>query len=226
MKTEQFTFNDKTIDVHPTQDARQWFMTVEEVARAYGVERHVILNALRRHSDELREEHEKGVTNCYTLGGSQETRVIYREGVIKIGFFIRGERAKAFRQFATTLVVQHLDRSGSNSAEGYERLLSKFERMEAKMESNMRGMESNLSHKLDDLVCGSKTAYGDDQDQIHGLVAAVAEGYGVDGRTVWGWIQTECDVASYKKQNVKIINFLRSKLNRLNRPCRLVANNT
>jgi hypothetical protein len=44
------------------------------------------------------------------------------------------------------------------------------------------------------------------------LVNQVAEEHGVDGRTVWGWIQTECDVASYKKQNLRIKNFLRNKL--------------
>ena len=56
------------------------------------------------------------------------------------------------------------------------------------------------------------TVFGDDKDEIQNLVSRVASMYGVDGRTVWGWVQSELDVQSYKKQNRKVINFLRNKL--------------
>lgn len=54
--------------------------------------------------------------------------------------------------------------------------------------------------------------FGDDKNEIQSLVEQVAYEHGVDGRTVWGWVQSELDVQSYKKQNRKIINFLKNKL--------------
>ena len=201
MQSGQFTFNDTTLEVHPTQDDKQWFMTVEEVARAYGVGNRAIRQTLERHAEEIRYGIERGEQVVPTLGGNQSSIIIYREGVIKLGFFIHGERAKAFRQFATELVIQHLDQSSNNSPKGYEQLLSKIE-----------GVEANLSQKLDQLNCVAETVFGDERKEIQDLVAAVAKMYEVDGRTVWGWIQTECDVSSYKKQNLKVKNFLRNKL--------------
>ena len=69
-----------------------------------------------------------------------------------------------------------------------------------------------IDKKLDQLNCVAETVFGDEQKEIQDLVAAVAKLYEVDGRTVWGWVQTECDVSSYKKQNVKVKNFLKNKL--------------
>lgn len=69
-----------------------------------------------------------------------------------------------------------------------------------------------VNKKLDEMLCISETVFGDDQKEIQDLVAAVAKVYCVDGRTVWGWVQTECDVSSYKKQNQKVKNFLKNKL--------------
>lgn len=69
-----------------------------------------------------------------------------------------------------------------------------------------------LDKKMDGMIGVSETVFGDDQKEIQDLVAAVARVHGVDGRTVWGWVQTECDVSSYKKQNLKVKNYLRNKL--------------
>jgi prophage antirepressor-like protein len=208
MKKELIDFAGTNLEVAHTGDAKQWFMTVEDVARAYGVERAAIMNAISRHRDEIREKLEiDGVTKCDSIGRQQEMRVIYRDGVIKLGYFMRGERAKAFRQFATDLVTQYLDENGGNSADGFMQLLARLD-----------GMETTLNKKLDQLNCVAETVFGDDQKEIQDLVTAVAEKYKVDGRTVWGWVQTECDVSSYKRQNLKVKNFLRNKLGKGLRP--------
>jgi hypothetical protein len=69
-----------------------------------------------------------------------------------------------------------------------------------------------LDAKLDELNCVKETVFGNDEPEITDLVKQVSEKYKVDGRTVWGWIQTDCDVGSYKKQNLKIKNYLKKKL--------------
>src|SRR5580692_9725043 len=90
-----------------TGDSRRWYMTVEDVALGYGVRRQTIMTHLQDHADELRDGIEKdavGITD--TIGRRQQKTVLYRDGVIKMGFFVRSPQAKEFRQWATNLVVQ------------------------------------------------------------------------------------------------------------------------
>lgn len=197
MSVQEIAFAGSNLTVHTVSDPKRWFMTVEEVAKAYGVTKDAIFKSLDRHKDELREGLERCRQSVHTPGGEQDALIIYREGVIKLGYFMRGERAKAFRQFATDLVIQHLDSTGQNSAEGFSILMSKMDEIHNEVKF-IRG--------------ASETIFGDDKELINDLVRKVAEMYAVDGRTVWGWIQVECDVASYKRQNLRVINFLRNKL--------------
>lgn len=69
-----------------------------------------------------------------------------------------------------------------------------------------------LEKKIDHLAGAADAVFGDDKDEIQTLVQQVADAYEVAGRTVWGWVQTELDVNSYKKQNMRIKNFLKNKL--------------
>lgn len=97
------------LEASPTGDDRQWFLTIDQVAEGYGVARNTIFTHLKEHADEIRDGIEKGVGITDTPGGTQKKTVLYREGVIKLGFFVRSERAKQFRQAATDLIVQLLD---------------------------------------------------------------------------------------------------------------------
>ena len=76
----------------------------------------------------------------------------------------------------------------------------------------LKEFRAEINQKLDSLLGVADTVFGDDKDEIQSLVQDVADLYKVDGRTVWGWIQSELDVQSYKRQNRKVINFLKNKL--------------
>lgn len=114
------------------------------------------------------------------------------------------ERQKAFiaykHECANTLYT-HFMNKGEDMFGIAQELLTRF-----------NTMDKNINAKLNEMLCVQETVFGDDKTEIMELVNQVAEEHGVDGRTVWGWIQTECDVASYKKQNLRIKNFLRNKL--------------
>jgi hypothetical protein len=198
---ESIVFNGIPLNVVPTGDARKWYMSVEQTAEAYGRTRTTIMEHLRIHADELREGVERGVGISDTLGGAQSTTILYREGVIKLGFFIRSPQAVVFRQFATDLIVQHLKDTNQDSPSAFQTLL----------ESMTSGFK-DLNSRFDELACITETVFGDDKGEIQKLVKQVAEVYRVDGRTVWGWIQSDCDVGSYKKQATKVKNYLLVKL--------------
>lgn len=69
-----------------------------------------------------------------------------------------------------------------------------------------------IEQKIGNLAGVADTVFGDEKDEITHLVQAVADKHKVDGRTVWGWVQTNCDVGSYKKQNLKVKNYLKNLL--------------
>jgi hypothetical protein len=193
-------YNGLSLQVVQTGDDRQWYMTVEEVAAGYEVARNTIMTHLKNHADEIRDGIEKGVGITGTLGGPQQKTVIYREGVIKLGFFILSKKAAAFRQWATNLVCAVLDRGQVDLSLILEQI------------SVLKSQSDRIEKQLSSLVGMSEAVYGEDASEIMQLIQANAEAYGVDGRTIWKWVRAECDVASYKRQNAKVANFLRNKL--------------
>lgn len=80
----QQNFNGLEVTVHKTRDNKQWYMTVEEVAKGYGVTIDTVHKHISRHNDEIRDDIEKGWTNSLTPGGEQRKVVVYREGVLGV----------------------------------------------------------------------------------------------------------------------------------------------
>jgi prophage antirepressor-like protein len=136
-------FNGIQIDVTPTHNDKQWFMTVEEVAKGYGASPVTIRRHLSEHDDEIREGIERGVQNLNTLGGPQRITVLYRIGVVRLGSFIRSPQAKIFREWAANLVVAHMDQTGMTVQEMFSMINRRFdeERDERRQEiADIRGI--------------------------------------------------------------------------------------
>lgn len=87
----------------------EYTLPTTEVAAGYGVTKDTLKKTLRRHSDELTEgKHwvsEVG-TNCPHPGNNEHgIRHWTKRGIIRLGFFIKSERAKRFRDMAEDLVL-------------------------------------------------------------------------------------------------------------------------
>ena len=76
----------------------------------------------------------------------------------------------------------------------------------------LREFRKDITSRIDHLTGMQDTVFGSSTGRIMTLIQEVAMLYGVDGRTVWGWIKSECDISSYKKMEVKVENFLLNKL--------------
>jgi prophage antirepressor-like protein len=145
---QQVQFQDLSVSVYPTNDSRQWYMTVEQTAEAYGVSRTAIMNHLVRHADELRQGVEAGVTNSDIRSDNgvvqqREQVILYREGVIKLGFFIRSPKAAAFRQFATNLIMHTLDSTGTDIRQVLDHLKKHDEAFE-RIDNICRGFRDEI----------------------------------------------------------------------------------
>jgi hypothetical protein len=218
-------FNGVTLSVIETGDSRQWSMTVEEAAKGYGVDRTTIMTHLRNHKEELRDGIEKGVGNTHTLGGKQKHTTLYREGVIKLGFFIRSKKAAIFRQWATNLVVQHLDNKGmdigqvldaignlkENIAEVQRGLSGEIVGFHKELSGEISGVHKELTGEIagvkvecrvmrDDLdeVRELLHLYISDSDEkaIREIMKKVKEKTGLDGRAIVGNVRKSLNLAS------------------------------
>ena len=101
--------NSLAVNILPSQE-HEFLMTSKEVALGYGVKDGTIRESLRTHSDELLEgkHYVKGVRIPDTLAGTnlQPHQTFWtKRGIVRLGFFIKSERAKQFRDWAEDLII-------------------------------------------------------------------------------------------------------------------------
>ena len=87
----------------------EFLMLSKDVALGYGVSAGTIRKHLLEHQDELIQGKHfiKGATFSNTLANIQPHAVYWtKAGIVRLGFFIRSERAKLFRDWAESIVLQ------------------------------------------------------------------------------------------------------------------------
>lgn len=99
------------VNVLPMQE-HEFVMTTQEVALGYGTSDYIIRKTKERHDFELTEgkHYVKGVTFSHTLPNAQPHQVFWtKRGIVRLGFFIKSERAKLFRDWAEELIIRLTD---------------------------------------------------------------------------------------------------------------------
>ncbi len=93
----------------------EFLMENLDVAQGYGVSIQALSNTKSRHSDELIENKHFLFMESDTNGGKQRKLFWTKRGVIRLGFFIKSERAKKFRDWAEDLVINKLSQTPEKS---------------------------------------------------------------------------------------------------------------
>ncbi|MBE9468992.1 MAG: hypothetical protein IMY72_11835 [Bacteroidetes bacterium] len=113
----------------------EFLMPTKDVTLGYGVSNSVIRVTKHRYSDELLEGKHfiSAVTICNSEPKAPHNKVYWtKRGIIRLGFFIKSERAKLFRDWAEDLVINKIDKIENNQ------LLSKVEKTAILMGSNAK----------------------------------------------------------------------------------------
>jgi hypothetical protein len=105
MNALAITVDGDRIPIRP-DDEHEYVLETALAAKGYGVGPELIRQHKRRHADELIEGKHWVVTNSNTPGGEQSATFWTKRGIIRLGFFIRSERAKRFRDAAEDLIVR------------------------------------------------------------------------------------------------------------------------
>jgi hypothetical protein len=102
--------DDLTVSVIPNNDF-EFVMSVRDVSTGYGVSEGNIRNQMFRNQQEIKEgvHYVKGVCFSNTLFKAQPHQVFWtKQGVIRLGFFIKSERAAKFRDWAESVILREL----------------------------------------------------------------------------------------------------------------------
>ncbi len=86
----------------------EFLMPTKDVAFGFGISGGTIRRHVMEHSDELKEGKHfvKGVDILNTLPNIQPHAVFWtKAGIIRLGFFIKSERAKLFRDWAESVIL-------------------------------------------------------------------------------------------------------------------------
>jgi len=110
-----------TVKILPNEQY-EYLMTTREVAHGYGTSDYVVRKTMLRHEVELSEgkHYVKGVsvlpTPCNGVDKMSNPLIIQphqifwtKRGIVRLGFFIKSERAKFFRDWAEELVIQRVE---------------------------------------------------------------------------------------------------------------------
>jgi hypothetical protein len=88
----------------------EFIMPTKDVALGYGISGGTIRKHQERYSDDFVEgkHYVKGATISHTLSNVQPHAVFWtKAGIIRLGFFIKSERAKLFRDWAESVILNY-----------------------------------------------------------------------------------------------------------------------
>lgn len=94
----------------------EFLMTTKEVAHGYGVSPQNIREHQRCNDDFVEGKHFiKGISFSDTLGKNAQPHQIFwtKRGIIRLGFFVKSEQAKLFRDWAEDVIINVLE-NGDN----------------------------------------------------------------------------------------------------------------
>ena len=97
-----------TVTILPSLN-HEFLMTTKEVANGYGTSAYVVQKALYRNSSELIEgkHFETARTICPRDSKLPHNAVLWtKRGIVRLGFFIKSERARLFRDWAEDLIIK------------------------------------------------------------------------------------------------------------------------
>lgn len=104
-----------SVEIMP-DDKFEFLMSTNETAKGFGVSGNTVRRHKMEHADELIEgKHfitsvQKMNAGCKSVDYLQNKQILWtKRGIVRLGFFIKSERAKMFRDWAEDLVVKQID---------------------------------------------------------------------------------------------------------------------
>jgi len=89
-----------------TDEKYEFLLSNKDVALGYGITPSTLRSNQNNHKDELIENKHWLRLEIQTKGGKQKVIHWTKKGIVRLGFFIKSEKAKAFRDWAEDYIIQ------------------------------------------------------------------------------------------------------------------------
>ena len=136
------TFNDVELHLqaHPQHE---FLLTNKEVALGYGTSIKALTLTKSRNEDELIEGKHWLRLEVQTKGGKQSVIHWTKKGIVRLGFFIKSQKAKAFRDWAEDYIVNQPNTQEHNPYQinGYKSQLAQKNKKIAQLEARVRQLQ-------------------------------------------------------------------------------------
>lgn len=139
-----------TVNVLPNE-VHEYVMTSKEVGHGYGVTDYSIRVTKLRHSDELIEgkHYVTAVTICNGVKSIPPNATMWtKRGIVRLGFFIKSERARLFRDWAEELIIKVNEQKDLFGAVPTKKLPAKRNHNRITSERLIRLLQ--LTHRIND----------------------------------------------------------------------------
>ncbi len=101
------TFNNVELHLQP-HTHHEFLLTNKEVALGYGITQSTLRSNFNNNKDELIEGKHWLRLEVQTKGGKQKVIHWTKKGIVRLGFFIKSENAKKFRDWADDYIVNNI----------------------------------------------------------------------------------------------------------------------
>lgn len=103
-------FQDISLDVIPDK-THEWLLDGSLVSEGYGITESALRKQKNRNTEDLIEGKHWVGQNVPTVKGGSTTKIFWtKKGVIRLGFFVKSQKAKQFRDWAEDLILKVIDR--------------------------------------------------------------------------------------------------------------------
>ncbi|MFY4862379.1 BRO family protein [Aliarcobacter butzleri] len=115
--------------------SNDFLISSKDVAKGYGCSNASIRNHLKNHNEELKEGKHWIKKDLLTKGGIQSVTHWTKKGIVRLGFYIKSERATKFRDWAEDYIVNQ------KSSSDLKKILNQIE----KQNKTIKILENELS---------------------------------------------------------------------------------
>jgi len=161
----QITFNDKPLHL-VEHSQHEFLLSNKEVALGYGVNQVTMSRHKTEHSDELIEGKHWLRLQVQTKGGKQKVIHWTKKGVVRLGFFIKSENAKKFRDWAEDYIVN--PNAENDEIKNLKQIIMAQNKLIAENSSETR-------RKLDDIFMNDPSMHNDFLEFLYQANKAVHE---------------------------------------------------
>jgi len=137
-------YND--LELHPLLDEKhEWFLTLNEVAKAFEVDTQQILELKTAHEDALTQGRHYQMESVISGGKkSSELMLWSKKGIIRLAYYLRNDAGLRFLDFAEDLNLQSTQTGDTQSA-------SMYDEVEANLLTRLKQLRENENMSLEEL---------------------------------------------------------------------------